>query len=261
MSIHPSCVISKNAEIDSDVVIGPFSVIRGKARIHSGTKIESNVCIGNDFGSVVIGKNNVICAGAMVGGPPQDLKYKGEPTQLEIGDNNTIRELVTINMGTPTGTGITKIKNNCLIMSYAHVAHDCEVGNNVVIANSSQLAGHVIVEDHAKINGMCGFNQFVRVGTHCFVAGDSAVNKDVLPYTIAQGKYAVTRAPNSVGMERAGFSKDEIINVERAVRIITKGTGTMDEKIARIEVECQKFPAVEYIISFIRASERGIAIG
>ncbi len=259
MAIHPSSVISKEAEIGKGVVIGPFCVVRGRVQVGDGTHLDSHVCLGSDLGIVKLGRNNRICAGAAVGGPPQDLKYKGEPTQLIMGDNNVIRELATINIGTPGGGGITRVGNDCLIMSYAHVAHDCSVGDHVVIANSSQLAGHVVLEDHVKVNGMCGFSQYVRVGKYAYIAGDSAINKDILPFTMAQGKYAVMRATNKIGLERAGFSKEDIESINRAVRILTKGTDTIEECLERIAKECQMSPAMEYFVAFLKSSTRGVA--
>jgi UDP-N-acetylglucosamine acyltransferase len=253
-------VISKEAEIGKDVTIGPFCVIRGKAKIGDGSVLESHVVLGNEFGVVEIGKNNRLASGCAVGGPPQDLSYKGEPTRLVIGDHNTIREFATINCGTAKGGGLTTIGSHCLIMAYAHIAHDCKIGDHVVIANSNQLAGHVTFEDHVKTGGMCGFNQFVRVGAYAFVAGDSAVNKDILPYTISQGKYAVMRATNSVLLERSGFAKEEIDSINRAIRIVTKGGGTIDESVARIQAECQLTPGVQHFLQFMKSSTRGIAI-
>lgn len=260
MSIHPSSVISKQAELGTNVVVGPFCVIKGKVKIGDGTVLDSHVSLGHEHGVVELGKNNVLYAGAAVGGPPQDLSYKNEPTRLVIGDNNAIRELATLNCGTPKGGGVTKIGNHCLIMSYSHVAHDCDIGDHVVIANSTQLAGHVVFEDHVKVGGMCGFNQFVRVGKYAFIAGDSTVNKDLLPYTISQGKYAVMRACNSIGLERAGFAKEDIDAIYAAIRIVTKGGGTIGESIARINAECQMSPSVQYFIDFMKSSTRGIAI-
>lgn len=263
MSIHPSSVISKEAEIGNNVTIGPFCVIKGRAKIGDGTVLESHVSLGNEHGIVELGKNNVLASGAAVGGPPQDLSYKGEPTRLIIGDRNTIREFATLNCGTKKGGEITRLGSDCLIMAYAHIAHDCQIGDHCVIANSTQLAGHVVFEDHVKVGGMCAFNQFVRVGKHAFIAGDSAANKDILPFTIAQGRYAVMRAPNSIGMERSGYTKQEVDAVKIAVRIITKGGGTIDEALARIQKECASAPAVEYFVDFIKASvagPRGLAI-
>jgi UDP-N-acetylglucosamine acyltransferase len=263
MSIHPSSVISKDAEIGKDVVIGPFCVVKGRVKIGDGTVLESHVSLGNEWGSVELGKNNRLSSGAGVGGPPQDLSYKGEPTKLIIGDNNTIREFATLNCGTAKGGGVTRIGSHCLIMAYAHVAHDCHIGDHVVIANSNQLAGHVTLEDHVKTGGMCGFNQFVRVGKYSFIAGDSAVHKDVLPFTIAQGKHAVMRAANTIGLERAGYPAEEVEAVKRAVRIITKGGGTVDEALARINIECKTTPLVQYFVDAIKTSvagPRGLAI-
>ena len=263
MSIHPSSVISPKAEIGANVTIGPFCVIKGRAKIGDGCILESHVSLGNEHGIVELGKNNVLASSAAVGGPPQDLSYKGEDTKLIIGDNNTIREFATLNCGTIKGGGITRVGDDCLIMSYAHVAHDCQIGNHCVIANASQLAGHVIFEDHVKVGGVCAFNQFVRVGRHVMIAGDSAVNKDILPFTIAQGKYAVMRAPNSIGMERSGYSKEEIDAIKTAVRIVTKGGGTVEQALARIQTECAPVPAIELFKEFIRASvagPRGLAI-
>lgn len=260
VNIHPTSVISEEAEIGQNVKIGPFCVIRGRVRIGDGCILDSHVSVGNDNGIVELGKNNHLCSGAAVGGPPQDLSYKGEATKLIIGDNNTIREFATLNCGTPKGGGITKVGSNCLIMAYAHVAHDCTIGDHVVIANSCQLAGHVVFEDHVKVGGMCGFNQFVRVGKYSFVAGDSTVNKDILPFSIAQGNYAVVRAPNSIGLDRAGFAKEDIESINRSVRIVTKGGGTIDESVARIQTECAQTPSIQYFIEFMKSSSRGIAI-
>lgn len=263
MAIHPSSVISPQAEIGKDVEIGPFCVVKGHVRIGDGTVLESHVSLGNEWGSVILGKNNRIATGAAVGGPPQDLSYQGDPTRLEIGDENLIREYVTVNCGTKKGLGVTRIGSHCMIMAYAHVAHDCQLGDHVVIANSNQLAGHVVFEDHVKTGGMCGFNQHCRVGKYSFVAGDSAVNKDILPFTIAQGKYAVMRAPNSIGLERAGYPKEEIEAINRAVRIITKGGGTVDEALSRIHNECKSGPLLDYFIESVKNAvngSRGIAI-
>lgn len=263
MAIHSSSVISKEAEIGSNVEIGPFCVVKGRVRIGDGCVLESHVSLGNEWGSVILGKNNRLATGAAVGGPPQDLSYNGDPTRLEIGDHNLIREYVTLNCGTQKGGGVTRIGSHCMIMAYAHVAHDCQLGDHVVIANSNQLGGHVIFEDHVKTGGMCGFNQFCRVGKYSFIAGDSAVNKDILPFTIAQGKYAVMRAPNSIGLERAGFAKEDIESVSRAVRIITKGGGTVDEALLRIGSECHQGPLLQYFVDSIKTSvagSRGIAI-
>ncbi len=258
--IHESSIVSKKAKIGKDVVIGPFCRIHDNVEIGDGCYLDSHVAVGSLTGQVVIGNNNKIYGFSLIGGPPQDLKYKGEPTQLIIGNNNTIRESVTMSIGTVTGGGITKIGDGNLIMAYSHVAHDNKIGNNNVIANTVQLAGHVTIEDKVTIGGLCAVNQFVRIGKHAFVAGGALVNKDVLPYTIAQGGYALTRATNKIGLERSGFSEETIKNINRAVRILTQGTGILEESLTRIAGECANIDEVNYLVNFIKSSERGVAL-
>lgn len=257
--IHPTAIIEKSVELGERVSVGPYSVLKGKVIVGDGTTIESHVVIGSEHGQTVIGRDNHIFPGAMVGGPPQDLKFKGELTRLEIGDGNTIREFATLNVGTITGTGVTQVGNHNLIMAYVHVAHDCRVGSNIAIANGTNFAGHVTVEDHVRVGGMCAFNQFITIGKLSFIAGHSTVNKDIMPFTIAQGNYAVSRAANSVGLERSGFAKEEINNIWNAIRIVTKGARTIEEALTEIERECQPSENISYLTSFIRRSERGIA--
>jgi UDP-N-acetylglucosamine acyltransferase len=259
VDVHPTAILGKNVELDEDVKIGPYSVLKGKVFVGRGSVIESHVVIGSDHGIVRMGKNNHVFSGAMVGGPPQDLKYKNEETSLEIGDNNAIREFVTVNIGTATGNGVTRLGNDNLLMAYVHIAHDCQLGSHIAIANTSNFAGHVTVEDYVRIGGVCSFNQFITIGKYAFIAGDSAVNKDVMPFTIAQGKYAVSRAPNSILLERSGFSKEEIENIYRAVRIVTKGGRTMEEALEDIGKDCAPSENIQYLTNFIRKSERGIA--
>jgi UDP-N-acetylglucosamine acyltransferase len=259
MLIHPTAVISPEAQIAPDVYIGPFCVIIGKVTIGAGCRLENHVTIGSPSGIVTLGTNNSILAYAAIGGPPQDLSYNGDPTQLVIGNHNVIRECATINIGTVKGGGKTRVGDHCLIMAYCHIAHDCEVGDRVVIANSTQLAGHVHIEEDVKIGGICAFNQFVRVGAHSYIAGDSAVNKDIAPYTMAQGKYAVMRAPNQIGLERAGFSKQDIEGIRKAVKLLIRSALTVDEVVAQIEKDLPQSPALKRFTDFIRTSERGLA--
>lgn len=260
MSIHPTAVISKDVELAPDVEVGPFTVISGKVKIGSGTKILNNVSIGSDVGIVEIGKNNVIYPYGSIGGAPQDLKYKGEATKLTIGDNNTIREGVTFNLGTITGRAETTIGNNNLIMAYVHIGHDCIIHNHTAIANSANIAGHVEIFDHVKIGGMVGITQFCRLGTHAFVAGVSGINKDLLPYSMAQGTWAIMRGTNKIGMERAGFSKEEILNANKAMRIILKAGLSKEDAIAKIKEECADLSTVREMLNFYQADGRGLAI-
>ena len=261
MGIHATAIISPRAEIASDVEIGPFVVIQGKVSIGAGTRIGAHAVIGHDHGEVRIGQRNHFFSGAAVGGPPQDLSYKGEATRLEMGDGNIVREYATINCGTVKGGGLTKIADNCMFMAYVHVAHDCQLANNVVIANTTNFAGHVMVEDNVRIGGVCAFNQFVRVGRFAYIAGESAVNKDILPFTMVQGmgEYAVSRATNKVGLERAGFSKDEVDNIHRGIRALLMGNRTIEEALDLIAKECVPSPNIEHLVNFVRKSERGIA--
>lgn len=262
MNVHATSIIGPDVKLGKNVEIGPFCVVTGDVQIGDGTRLDSHVVIGDPKTKVVVGQNNRFFSGAVIGGPPQDLTYKGEKTQLVIGDNNSIREFVTINVGTPKGGGITRIGSNNLLMAYVHIAHDCQLANHIVMANSCQLAGHVEIHDHAKIGGVCLFNQFVVLGKYCYITGDSAVNKDVPPFCIAQGKYAVVRAANEIGMDRSGFSKVEIENIRRAVRILTKSKLTLEGSLQRIAEECEKVPALNDFLDFIRSTKRtrGLAL-
>lgn len=257
--IHPTAILSPEAEIDKEVYIGPYCVILGQVKIGKGTRLENHVTVGSPDGIVDLGQNNRILAYAAVGGPPQDVSYKGDPTRLVIGDHNIIRECATINIGTVKGGGVTRIGNNTMIMAYVHIAHDCQIGDRVVIANSSQFAGHVVIEHDVKIGGICAFNQFTHVGAYAFIAGDSTVNKDIAPYTIAQGNYAVMRAANKIGLERAGFSKEEIQTIHKAVRMLTQSSFTTEEIVESILQAGKITPHVQRFIDFIQKSERGLA--
>jgi len=260
MKVHPTSVLSPNVILEEDVEIGPYCNIQGQVKIGKGTFIEGHVTVGYRHGIVEIGKNNHISPGAVIGGPPQDISYKGEPTKLIIGDNNIIREFTTFNLATSKGDGITSIGNNCYFMAYSHVGHDCKIGNNVIVANNSHFGGHCEVEDNVVIGGVCAFNQFSKVGRNSFVAGSSIVNKDILPFSRAQGNYAIVRATNKVGLLRKGFSKEEVANVHKAIRIIIMGSGTVEEALARIQSECKQSENIQALLHFVKSSKRGIAI-
>lgn len=260
MKVHPTSIVSADVVLGEDVEIGPYCNIQGRVTIGQGTFVEGHVTIGSRFGVVEIGKNNHISPGAVIGGPPQDISYKAEPTKLIIGDNNVIREFSTLNIATSKGDGATVIGNNCYFMAYSHVGHDCKIGNNVIVANNSHFGGHCIVEDNVVIGGVCAFNQFSKIGKNSFVAGSSIVNKDILPFSRSQGNYAVVRATNKVGLLRKGFSKDEVNNIHKAIRIVIMGSHTLEEAYARIEAECKPSENISYLVNFIKNSKRGIAI-
>ena len=259
MAIHPTSVISKEAEIDEGVEIGPFCVVTGRVRIGKGTILHSHVSIGGRHASVEIGERNEFYHGTSLGSPPQDITYQGEDTQLIIGNDNQFREAVTVSTGTKKGGGVTRLGNKNLLMAYTHFGHDCVVGDENIIANSTQFAGHVELGNRVYVGGVCAFNQFVRVGDCAFIGGYSAINKDILPYSIAQGNYAVCRATNKVGLKRAGFSPIEIESIHNAIRILIKGSATIKEGLQRIKEECSPSPYLDYFVSFVESSERGVA--
>lgn len=260
MKIHPSSVISGDVEIEEGAEIGPYCLIQGKVRIGKGTYVEGHVTLGSRYGVLEIGENNHFAPGAVIGGPPQDISYKAEPTRLKIGSNNKFREFSTVNIATSKGDKETTIGDNNYFMAYTHVGHDCKIGNNVVIANDSHLGGHTIIEDGVVIGGLSAFNQFTKVGRGAFIAGSSIVNKDILPFSRAQGNYAVCRATNKIGLSRKGFSKEEVTNIHKAIRILLVGSSTIEEGIERIMKECQTSANLEYLLDFVRTSKRGIAL-
>ncbi|MDG0817538.1 acyl-ACP--UDP-N-acetylglucosamine O-acyltransferase [Bdellovibrio svalbardensis] len=258
--IHPSSVISADVEIADDVEIGPYCLIQGKVKIGKGTFVEGHVTLGSRHGILEIGENNHFSPGAVIGGAPQDISYKGEPTSLIIGNNNTFREFSTVNLATSKHDKKTEIGNNGYFMAYTHIGHDCKVGNNVIIANDSHLGGHCIIDDGVTIGGVSAFNQFVRVGRGAFVAGSAVVNKDILPFCRAQGNYAMARATNKIGLSRKGFSREEVSNVHKAIRIMILGSHTVEEGIARVEQECVMSENIIYFINFMKTTKRGLAI-
>lgn len=259
MSVHPSTVIDGKLELGDGASVGPYCLIQGNVKIGAGTIIEGHVSIGCKGGNTEIGSHNHLHPGAVIGGPPQDITYKGEETSLVIGDHNIFREFSTVNLATSKGDKLTKVGSHCYFMSYTHVGHDCKIGSHVVIANNSHIGGHCDVDDFVVIGGMCAFNQFTRVGQGAFIAGGSIVNKDILPFSKAQGNHAVVRATNKVGLARRGVPREEVDNIHRAIRILIMGSETQEEALARIDTECANSENIEYLLRFIRESKRGIA--
>lgn len=260
MSIHSSSVVSDEARISPEAEIGPFCMISGNVTIGAGTVVESHVRIGSRFGSVTIGERNLIQSGAMLGGPPQDWSYESaSDARLEIGNGNRIGEYVTINLGTRKGGGTTRLGNGNFVMAYCHIGHDCKLGDGIVLTNLCQLAGHVEIGDKAVLSGHSGASQFVRIGAYAFLAGGSYANKDIPPFSIAEGYWATLRAPNRVGLKRAGFDADERRNIERAMRFLLDGALTVRDVVARIREECTPSREIERLVEFLETSERGIA--
>jgi UDP-N-acetylglucosamine acyltransferase len=260
MKIHPTSVIQGEVDIEDGAEIGPYCLIQGQVKIKKGTIVEGHVTLGSRFGVMEIGENNHFAPGAVIGGPPQDLSYKNEPTRLKIGNGNVFREFTTVNIATSKGDKETTIGNNCYFMAYTHIGHDCKIGNHVVIANDSHLGGHTEIEDGVTIGGLSAFHQFTKVGRGAFVAGSSMVNKDILPFSRAQGNWATCRATNKIGLARKGYPREEVQNIHRALRILILGSDTTKEAIARIETECQMTDNLKYMIEFIRSSKRGLAL-
>ena len=262
LSIHPSAVIGADATISPDAEIGPYCVIDGRVTIGPHTFVESHARIGSRYGEVTIGAHNVIQHGAALGGPPQDLGYQGGAyTALVIGAHNRIGEFTTIHLGSAKGGGVTRIGDHNFIMTHAHVAHDVQLADHIVMTNGAQLGGHAQVEHHAVLSGMAIATQFVRVGAYCFLALGAYANKDIAPFTIAEGHWASPRAVNRVGLKRAGFDEAERRNIDRAVRILLDRGLTITEVAARIESDCAPSAQISHFLAFIKESDRGIARG
>lgn len=252
--IHPHTYIHPNAKLAPNVKVDPFSVIHQNVEIGEGTWIGSNVTI---MEGARIGKNCRIFPGAVIAGIPQDLKYEGENTFVEIGNNTTIREFVTINRGSKD-RWTTRVGDNCLIMAYSHVAHDCIIGNNCIMSNNAQMAGHVEMGDYAILAGMCAIHQFVKIGQHAFVAGGSLVSKDVPPF-IKAGRTPLSYAGvNSVGLKRRGFSLDRINHILDIYRIIYNKNMNITQALNYIEEELPATDERDDIVTFVRESGRGI---
>jgi UDP-N-acetylglucosamine acyltransferase len=254
-TIHPTAIIGPRAELGENVTVGPYTIIEGEVFIDSGTEIGAHVYIDR---YTHIGKNCRISPFAAIGTPPQDKRYKGEKTEVIIGDENVIREYVTIHRGTVEGRGKTQIGNQNLLMAYCHIAHDCQVGNGVVMANVATLAGHVNIGDFATISGLAGVSQFVRVGAYSFIGGNSGVVQDIPPYVIAAGDRAKLFGLNIVGLKRHEFSNDLIAALKKAYQIVIRSHLTIQEAIIRVEKEVPSFPELTQFLDFVRTSQRGI---
>lgn len=253
--IHPTAIIDTKAELDSSVEIGPYSIIGANVKIDAGTRVAGHVIIN---GPTTIGKNNHIFQYSSLGEAPQDKKYRDEPTLLEIGDNNTIREFCTFNRGTTQDKGITKIGNDNWIMAYVHIAHDCNVGNHTILANNSSLAGHVDIADHAILGGFTLIHQFCKVGSHVITAVGSVVFKDIPPYVTAAGYDAKPHGINAEGLKRRGFSADSILQIKRAYKALYRNGLTLEE--AKIELAAMQAttPEIGLLTDFLNVSTRGI---
>lgn len=250
--IHKTAVIDKNARIDTNVEIGPYCVIGPNVEIGQDTKIQSHVSI---TGRTKIGKNNKVYPFASIGNDPQDLKYKGEKTELVIGDGNTIREYTTINTGTVGGGGLTKIGDNSLLMIGVHIAHDCIIGDNVVIANSAAIAGHAEIGDQVIIGGNCGVQQFTRIGKMAMIGGMTGVSRDVIPYGVSLGNRNYLDGINIIGLRRKKISNKDIICLSDAYKEIFK-TESLNENLSKLNGNFKDNIFVQEIIDFINKDKK-----
>ncbi len=254
--IHPTAIISRDAEIASDVEIGAYAIVGDNCNIANGCVISPRVTLERN---VALSQNVKVGVGTILGGPPQDLKFAGEETTVEIGEGTVIREYTTINRGTAHSFKTT-VGRNCLLMSYVHLAHDCHIGDNVILSNVVQLAGHVTVEDRAIISGLSAAHQFVRIGRQSFIGGCSRVSKDIPPFLKAVGNPVKLYGLNTVGLQRGGMDDATILELKRAYRLLFRSDHNVTQAIERAQNELEPLPEVKELIRFVEASERGVVI-
>jgi UDP-N-acetylglucosamine acyltransferase len=254
-NIHPTALVAPDAELDSSVEVGAYAVIGPGVQIGANTRIGPHAVI---QGPTRIGVDNQVFQFAAVGSAPQDKKYRGEPTRLEIGDRNVIRECVTLNRGTTKDAGVTTIGNDNLFMAYSHVAHDCRIANQCVLANNATLGGHVHLGDWVIMGGLSGVHQFCKVGAHAFIANNAAVTRDVPPYVMAVGQPAAAHSINSEGLKRRGFTAEQIRNLRNAFRLLYRSGLKLDDATAQLAALAEEQPEVRLIVEFLPQSTRSI---
>ena len=255
-NIHPTAIIDDNAKIAENVEIGPYSVIGADVELGAGVRLHSHVVVD---GRTTIGENTTVFPFASLGHRPQDLKYRGEPSRLSIGSHCVIREHVTMNPGTEAGGLLTSVGDRCLIMVATHVAHDCRIGNDVILVNNVTLAGHCSIGDHAIMAGLSGAHQFVRIGDHAFVGGMTGLENDLIPFGMAIGNRAHLAGLNLVGMKRRGFSREQLHSVRSAFKLLFSGEGNLKTRLPEVEAQFADDANVMKIVDFIReGGERAI---
>ncbi|HUW29869.1 MAG TPA: acyl-ACP--UDP-N-acetylglucosamine O-acyltransferase [Sulfuriferula sp.] len=253
--IHPSAIIHSGAQLGANVSIGPYAVIGEHVVIGDGTTVGAHTVIS---GHTLIGRDNHIFQFNSLGEIPQDKKYAGEPTRLEIGDRNTIREFCTLNLGTVQDAGVTRIGNDNWIMAYVHIAHDCRVGDHTIFANNASLAGHVTVDDHAILGGFTGVHQFCKIGAHVMTGISSVVFKDIPPYIMAAGQPAAPHGINAEGLRRRGFSPEALVGLKRAYKTLYREGLTFVQAQERLAEQAQDVPEVQLLVDFLSQADRGI---
>ncbi len=255
IEIHPTAIVDSEVEIEDGVVIGPYCIIGKGARIKKGAKLISNIIL---EGRTEIGEGSTVYPFTSIGLPPQDLKYRGEETGVIIGKNNIIREYVTIHRASIGGDGFTVIGDSNFLMAYVHIAHDCKIGNGVIMANAATLAGHVKVEDHAVIGGLVAIHQFTRIGAYAMVGGFSGIGQDIPPYTVASGARARLFGLNTIGLKRHGFSDETISELKKAYKILFREKRTLKDAIKKVQEELPYSEEIKHLIGFIEENKRGI---
>jgi len=256
MKVHPTAIIDPRARIAASCEIGPYCVIGPEVEIGERCHLLSHVTL---EGPTKIGSDNRFFPFCSIGLAPQDITYAGEPTKLEIGDHNVVREFVTVNRGTVKGGGVTRVGSHNLIMAYTHIAHDCQIGSHVIMANAATLGGHVIVEDHAVVGALCPVHHFVHIGAHAFIGGGTTITRDVLPFSkTAAARDTHAYGLNAIGLERKGFSKDRIKKIHHAYKVLLASKLNTSQALEKLKSEPDRGEDVDLLIKFIEGSERGV---
>jgi UDP-N-acetylglucosamine acyltransferase len=255
MAIHPTAIVEKGAEIDPTCEVGPYAVIGPKVKMGARNVVGAHAVIDGD---TTFGEGNRVFPHACIGQIPQDLKFRGEQTRIVIGDRNMFREFTTVHLGTEGGGGVTRLGSKILMMANSHVAHDVQVGDGCILANSVALAGHVVLEDHVIVGGLSGVHQFTRIGRLAFISGGAVVVMDVPPYCTAQGDRAELQGLNTVGLSRAGFTEEQIARIKRAYKAIFRSKLGLREAISQVRAEHGAHPEIAHFLTFLEGSERGI---
>jgi UDP-N-acetylglucosamine acyltransferase len=254
-SIDPRAIVHPDAKLGDDVVIGPFCVVGPEVTLGDRTTLAAHVVVD---GRCSLGPDNTVAPFASLGGPPQDLKYAGEPTSVTIGAGNRFCEYVTVSRGTAGGGGVTRIGDNNLFMAYAHIAHDANVGSRIVFANAATLAGHVEVGDDSTVGAFSGVHQFCRIARHAFVGGYSVVTQDALPWVLTVGNRAVSHGVNIVGLKRKGYPQETVDAIKRCYLTLFRSKLLLEEALAQVDAESGSIPEIRYFLDFVRSSKRGV---
>jgi UDP-N-acetylglucosamine acyltransferase len=256
VSIHPTAIVAATASVPGSCRIGPYCTIGPNVQLGEDCELVSHVVLD---GHTRFGARNRIYSFASLGIAPQDLKYRGEPTALEVGDDNVFRECVTISRGTKGGGGTTRVGNHCLIMAYTHIGHDSAIGNHCILANGATLAGHVIVEDHATVGALCPVHQYCTIGKHAYIGGGTTITQDVLPFSLTSARREIhAYSFNRIGLERAGFTEQQLRALHKAYRVLLAGKLNTSQALEKLRAEGEHDSCVEYLLGFIERSQRGV---